>query len=393
MQINKIKTIIYSILIILTIISSIFVQGKTNPSNFFIQTEEMSNAPNWKINDSWTYHANIDTKINDSQLNLSCEELTVKIQDVQEDTYKMYFSGAVEGNGITEKYGDIEQFAGTIDGFIYLGENFSLKHINDTIIQGDALVRDNSFPIIVHMVFIISNLTFKPEANIFSFPIFVGKNWSTPITDVEMHGNLIVGVEHKEIDIVQPSAFLPGLFKCTNIENFYLEKYGISIPAYNVSEEYCNKINIKYSSNISSIVSGSFNDLEMGNISISADFYLKNSSYIKEATELSIFIKKPSEKTFYLWNNSIELFSPVTTIIIGETEVKCDLEGGLGNINVSLYLDDKIIKTLAEPPYKFILDEEIFSLQKHKIRVVATDNLSRVAEDHIYAKIINLGIN
>ena len=80
------------------------------------------------------------------------------------------------------------------------------------------------------------------------------------------------------------------------------------------------------------------------------------------------------------------------SIIFGEIQIESSLDGKLGDVNVTFYLDDMHIKTLTEHPFKFILDEKVMPFQKYKITVVATDNLGRESVDSIYARIINFGI-
>jgi len=393
---KKISRIVQScfiiIVLMLTIISSVISQGRIVNTNFSNQTEEIL-APTWKKNDTWTYFADIDTIFNETEFSIICNDLLVEIVDLDEQTYKIHFSGDITGNGQLPEYGEINQLIGTIEGYIDLYKcNLSFKEIYSSIIEGRAQIKTDSLPVIVDFEVTLDSIKTSPTINRLSFPLFVGKNWTTQPSDLEIHGEIKVETEHQEMNDTKHSVIPANFFNCTNITSFYLSKYGLYVDAYNISEELNNQRNIMYSPDISSIVSTSCRNLEMGNLTLSSELYLKNTSYINETYELSIDLAKPKEKSLYIFNNSIDIFKPITTIIIGEIELEAVVEDEISNVNVSFYMDDEHKITLNTPPYKYILDEIMFLKDTHKISVVAKDELGRQDEDYIYVKILNLGI-
>jgi len=359
---------IQTIFIVLIITLSIF-SINTNAEKITIENNiYISEIPEWDLNTSWTYNIKMIIKENNSEFILNCESLKTEIIEIGQDTYNLQISGNVKGNGKIAIFGDIDQIAGVMDGYIKINKtNYIIEEIYDIFLRGCA----KKGIIVVPFEWKYNTIISEPKLSPLSLPLYVGKNWTVPPSNVTFKGYTKFDDVTKNINITQN--ITGKKYICKETTNYYLKEYGKNLFAYNVSEVLNNKCNYLYSPNVSFFVKFSIYDIPLGNGTISIFADLIDSSFIEgNRSDLSINITKPKKNTYYIFGREIKFFHPRITTILGRLKFEVDVKGGVGKTNVSLYINDELKETLDSSPYVFSLNYRFYG-RKYKVDIVAED--------------------
>ncbi|HEC94820.1 MAG TPA: hypothetical protein ENI45_02510, partial [Thermoplasmatales archaeon] len=235
--------------------------------------------PLWNENDSWEYTITMDIKGNNSEyFTITNGHLLLSVTGLNAENYTLFFSGEIEGEGESAIIGHFELLSSTMEGYLEINRfDFSLKKIHDVIVSGYAKVTPFLF---IPYEITINSLNTSDNFPLLMFPLSVGTTWYTPSTTLNVEGEISTSSYTTNIDLVNYSTPL-FFFNCTETTVFYVEKHGLNLLVYNVSEELNNTVDLMYSPAVSSIVKLSCKNLPLGNYSLSLETCLTDSSYLQ----------------------------------------------------------------------------------------------------------------
>jgi len=184
----------------------------------YIQTyfDDDANVPIWEIGDSWVFDIKLSSDYESLfSFNLSIMDLYFEVIDVYNSSYKVEFSGEVIGEISIKEPSIISARLkdAILKGFILIEQdNLGIKRIDSTI---------NGF-VLIHAIPQIPfegqiTLVFNPIYDYLDFPIYAGKEWEIPATNISMD------LWYQIADVVKSYHFDMPLWKdiaiCLGIEN------------------------------------------------------------------------------------------------------------------------------------------------------------------------------
>jgi parallel beta-helix repeat protein len=116
--------------------------------------------------------------------------------------------------------------------------------------------------------------------------------------------------------------------------------------------------------------------------------YEISGNFTIDRTFPTIKITKPRNGYLYIIDRELIPTLRGNTLIIGKITIDFSIDSALGIQKIELYLNDIVIDILHNPPYKFLLDEQL--LGKHSLCVQVHDNENRFATHTIEPLFINL---
>ncbi len=249
------KTIFILAFIIILITSSSIVSSNTiNCTNKIVEKSSFDDevdAPNWNIDDSWTYNIYY---VNSFYLcdffNWNLENLKFIVVDIIDDSYTVDFTGDINGDI------DIFPFSspledGTIDGYSTV-EKSSIG-ISEIIAQIEGFTEIpflGDIPVTIDIEF-----EYDQPFTCFSFPLFVGKSWSFPTTNISANYSitLLGHTESNHYDKIIPET----QFFCNETETISVEAG--TFETYKICESQ-GLIDIYYCASVGNIVKVSGSD-------------------------------------------------------------------------------------------------------------------------------------
>jgi len=102
--------------------------------------------------------------------------------------------------------------------------------------------------------------------------------------------------------------------------------------------------------------------------------------------EPKVVIKKPIQGYLYIFNREIMQISLNESIVIGKITIEADTYGNVEK--VEFYIDGKLKYTDCNSPYSWLWDEH--AVGKHKIVVIAYDEMGKMASAQMQIKIFNI---
>jgi hypothetical protein len=340
------------------------------------QNSEQIETPIWNINDYWSYEGQFRFENTNMTMSLIATELVLKVSDIFENSYILDVTGQANGKIILKDGGIIDPLVGDIQGKISINKiDLSIDKIHNLTISGMAKKGLITTPIKVNIAQILFSNSFK----LINFPLFVGKDWISPESDIQIEGDITVDESNTESIESPDNLTIPSFsFLCKDKKLVYLNNFGINLTSYEIVQQDNNTLSLLYSPNVSNLIRLSCNNLNLNNSKISLNLNLTDSSYI-EKPKLSLEIVKPAKQSLILMNKEIENKRLLKTFIFGRVDIEAKITGSLGQVTVRFYIDDNLITELTDSPYKYTFKEHMIG--NYELKIIANDEYGREVEE------------
>ena len=239
--------------------------------------------PIWNVGDKWEYYFSFNVNMNEegtnAEIDLSIDNIELVIEEETEDTYNLTVDGDIVGyfsfkaTGVPRIRGSLQNTI--MNGYLIVDKDFSIKNASLYI---DGTLKVSIVPVTID---IDLNVTCNPPITLIDFPLYVGKEWLTNPSIVNIFGviNLpglknIPGMPEDVPDKFPIEETIDNEMtevSCTDFENISIQSLG-KYEAYKI--ESINKTNYY------SPVLGNFIEIvSPPNNYTTVEFYLHSTNY------------------------------------------------------------------------------------------------------------------
>lgn len=192
----------------------------------------------------------------------------------------------------------------------------------------------------------------------------------------EVNDNQGIGFNIRLAWIMRPG----GVLRISDFYDFVLYGYKAvsfwqseaNVAYFHTAEDTIEHVNFSYLTNVTKLI--------VGSLAYFADM---------ENEHPQVKIVSPRRGSLYLEDRVIKVFKHEKTLVIDDVLINADVTPGNASIEkVEFYYNGKLKYTDTEAPYQWRLNQ--LSLLRHKIKVIAYDELGRTSTDEMKIFFINL---